>query len=200
MWLWNGYIALGLKFSTASFYLNLEILSLGWTSLDSTSVLKDCNPGLGFPQMMQLTYSPSILFLFESLPLLFLVCHCPSWKLFTDFTFVLICEMPTFILIFKVRCCSSVHLISVKAAQSSFLCAPFVLFTPNHFSTVPLIIPLHNVAMAASFLWVKHSVFKLTFFTSLRTFCCNGLTLSLSDLIHTSLSCRQLQMPQSQVF
>lgn len=52
--------------------------------------------------------------LIKSSTLLFLVCYCSPWKLFTSLTFVLICEMWTFVLIFKVRCCSSVHLISVK--------------------------------------------------------------------------------------
>lgn len=101
------------------------------------------------------------------------MCYCSPWKLFTSLTFVLICEMSTFVLIFKVRCCSSVHLISVKGP---LLCP--VLFPlcsvcsvhpqPSFYSAFDSPTPrcrngsLLPVCQALS-------LFKLTFFTSLLT-------------------------------
>lgn len=79
---------------------------------------------------------------------------------FTDFTFVLICEMWTFIFLCKVKCCSSEHLMFVKELLPNLLSSVLRLFSspPKPLSTLPLIVPLHNIGMAASFLCVKHSL------------------------------------------
>lgn len=52
------------------------------------------------------------------------------------FIFVLICEMPTFVHLFEVRCCSSVHLISVKAP---LLCPVFFPLFPSSPPTIFLL-------------------------------------------------------------